>query len=46
MIRWLCAAALAAGLACGGAQANDTLSNALVRDSEVDLHFRTYYFDR
>jgi len=44
--RWLCGAALAAGLAGGAAQANDALSNALVRDSELNLHFRTYYFDR
>ena len=29
-----------------GAVAADTLTDALVRDSVVDLHFRTYYFDR
>jgi len=46
MTRLLRGAALSAGLICGGAQANDPLANALVRDSVVDLNFRTYYFDR
>ena len=37
---WL---ALAAG---GTARASDSLADALGRDSELTLHFRTYYFDR
>lgn len=36
----------AAALFPAGALASDTLANAFGRDSEVDLHFRTYYFDR
>jgi hypothetical protein len=44
-------AALPAGMlvalaACGAARAADSLADALGRDSEVTLHFRTYYFDR
>ena len=41
--------ALALLLACGTLQAqslNDALERALGPDSEVTLHFRTYYFDR
>ena len=40
------ASALAAGMFPNTASAADTLANALGRDSEVNLHFRTYYFDR
>jgi hypothetical protein len=32
--------------AAGTARASDSLADALGRDSEVTLHFRTYYFDR
>jgi len=48
-----CAAVLAvaaltalASASVRAADASDDLSNALGRDSEVTLHFRTYYFDR
>jgi len=47
---WRCTAAaagLALALAWGGtARASGSLADALGRDSEVTLHFRTYYFDR
>ena len=42
----LSAAALLSALAPAPAVASDTLADALGRDSEVNLHFRTYYFDR
>jgi len=40
--------ALLAHGACGAAEADEpsALSDALVRDSEVTLHLRSYYFDR
>jgi outer membrane porin, OprD family len=44
-----CISALASLLcmaAPGAAVASETLADALGRDSEVSLHFRTYYFDR
>jgi hypothetical protein len=37
---------LGAGFFHSGASASETLADAFVRDSEWDLHFRTYYFDR
>jgi len=40
------AVALLLALSGGAACAADTLADALGRDSEVTLHFRTYYFDR
>jgi len=46
--RWAVAAAcvfLALG-AAGTARASDSLADAFGRDSELTLHFRTYYFDR
>jgi hypothetical protein len=42
----LAAGTLLAMATAGSAQASDTLADALGRDSEVTLHFRTYYFDR
>ncbi len=43
----LVAGLLSAAVLCpAGALASDSLADAFGRDSEVDLHFRTYYFDR
>ena len=39
-------AALLGGLSLGSAAQSGTLADALGRDSVVNLHFRTYYFDR
>ena len=46
--RSLAAAVASVAALCGvaSAMASDTLAEALGRDSETNLHFRTYYFDR